>query len=87
MFKLRRTANEEVVFAVIGRLEPDTVGELSVLLAREPPGRALALDLKDLILVDRHAVRFLKECEAQGIELRNCPGYVRVWIASRTEEP
>lgn len=63
------------------------LGELSALLAREPAGRALALDLKDLVLADRQAIRFLRECEAHGIALRNCPGYIRVWIKSATEEP
>lgn len=86
MFKVQRTANGEVVLAVIGQLQTDGIGELSALLAAESADQALALDLKDLILVDRQAVSFLQECEARGITLRNCPGYVRAWIGSR-EKP
>jgi hypothetical protein len=32
-------------------------------------------------LVDRDAVRFLGEIEAQGARLRNCSAYVREWIS------
>jgi hypothetical protein len=80
MFKVRRSANDDVVLAVIGQLQADDVHELSVLVAEEEAGQALVLDLKDLVLADRPVVRFLQGCEAKGIELRNCPGYIRVWI-------
>jgi len=80
MLKIQRIEDGDVVVAVIGQLQADSLGELSALLVAEPPGRALALDLRDLVLVDRPAVRFLQECETRGIALRNCPGYLRVWI-------
>jgi hypothetical protein len=85
MLKIQRKANGDVVFTVIGRLEPDNVGELLLLLAVEPAGRSIVLDLKDLVLVDREAVRFLGQCEGQGIVLRNCPPYIRVWMAGGKE--
>jgi hypothetical protein len=47
----------------------------------ELAGRAIVLDLKDLVLVDREAIRFLRRCEGQGIVLRNCPPYIRGWMA------
>jgi hypothetical protein len=40
----------------------------------------IALDLTDVTLVDRDAIGFLKRCEVNGIELKNCAGYVREWI-------
>jgi hypothetical protein len=86
MLKVQRKANGDVVFTVSGRLQADNVSELSALLAAEPRGRALVLDLKDLILVDRDAVRFLRACEANGILLRKCPPYIRTWIAREEEE-
>jgi hypothetical protein len=49
----------------------------------EADGHGIVLDLKDLTLVDEDAVIFLKCCEADGIALRNCPGYVREWITRR----
>jgi len=85
MLKIERKANGDVVFTVVGRLEPDNVGELLQLLAVEPAGRSIVLDLKDLVLVDREAVRFLRRCEGQGIVLRNCPPYIRGWMAGGEE--
>jgi anti-anti-sigma regulatory factor len=85
MLKIQRKANGDVVFTVVGRLETDNVGELLQLLAAEPAGRSIVLDLKDLVLVDREAVRFLRRCEGQGIVLRNCPLYIRGWMAGGEE--
>ena len=44
------------------------------------PGR-VAIELTELILVDREAVLLLARSEAKGIELRNCPAYIREWLA------
>ena len=82
MLKILRRADGEILFTVSGRLTTDSVRELSALLAAEPPDRTLALDLTDLVLVDRETVRFLRACEEDGIVLRNCPPFIRVWIAS-----
>ena len=87
MLKVQRTTNGGVVFTVSGRLDADNVGELSALVAAEPAGRPLVLDLKDLVLVDRDAVRFLRVCEGNGIVLRNCPPYIRAWMAREGEQP
>jgi hypothetical protein len=87
MLKIERSADTDVVFAVSGRLEPDHVEELSTLLSAEKTNRTLVLDLKDLLLADREAVRFLRACEDQGILLRNCPPYIRAWIAQEEDEP
>jgi anti-anti-sigma regulatory factor len=87
MLKVQRTTNGGVVFTVSGRLDAENVGELSASLAAEPAGRPLMLDLKDLVLVDRDAVRFLRLSEGDGIVLRNCPPYIRAWIAREGEQP
>ena len=87
MLKIQRTANGDVVFTVSGRLGADNAIELSAVLAAESTGRALVLDLKDLVLVDRDTVRFLRACEGNGITLRNCPPYIRAWIAREEEQP
>jgi hypothetical protein len=81
MFKIQRKANGEVIFTLSGRLAADNVSELSSLLAAEPGGRTVVLDLKDVVLVDRDVVRFLGWRERDGIALRNCPPYIREWIA------
>jgi len=46
--------------------------------------RDIILDLRDVRLADRDAVRFLRGCEANGMKLENCPAYVREWIDTET---
>ena len=87
MLRIERRANDDVVFMVSGRLAADNVSELAALLAAEAAGRTLALDLKDVVLVDRDIVRFLRASEGNGVALRNCPPYVREWIAREGEQP
>ena len=87
MLKIQRSANGDIVFTVSGRLDADNVTDLSALLAAEPVGRLLVLDLKDVVLVDREAVRFLRARERDGIALRNCPSYIREWIKRQEEQP
>jgi anti-anti-sigma regulatory factor len=86
MLKIQRKANGEVVLTLSGRLEADNVSQLSALLAVEPAGSAVVLDLKDVVLVDRDIVRFLRAREGDGITLRNCPPYIRVWIEREEEQ-
>jgi anti-anti-sigma regulatory factor len=80
MLKITRASNGEVVFRLSGRMDAESMGELEALLREEDSDRDTVLDLKDLTLVDRDVVRFLKGCEADGIQLRNCPAYIREWI-------
>jgi anti-anti-sigma regulatory factor len=85
MLKIQRTANGDVVFTVSGRLEADNVSELSALLAAEQRGRTRVLNLKDLVVVDGDAVRFLCACANDGILLQHCPPYIRAWMAREGE--
>ena len=80
MLRVQRRTNGDVVFTVSGRLGAENLSELSAPLAAEPAGRTLVLDLKDVVLVDRDAVRFLRSQERSGVALRNCPPYIREWI-------
>ena len=86
MLKIQRQANGDVVLTLSGRLGADNVSDLSAVLAAEPTGRAVVLDLKDVVLVDRDSVRFLRARQREGIALRNCPLYLQEWIA-REEDP
>jgi hypothetical protein len=45
----------------------------------------VAIDLAEVMLVDRKAVRLFATSELNGIELRNCPGYIREWITKERE--
>jgi len=86
MLKIQRAANGQVVFTVSGRMDAENVDELRGLFASEAKGRGIVLDLRDLTLVDRDAVRFLEHCEADSIELKNCPAYIREWITRERSE-
>jgi len=80
MLKIQRSSNGEVIFTLAGRMDAEQVAEMEALLGSEASTREIVLDLKDLTLVDRDAVRFLERCEADRIKLRNCPAYIREWI-------
>ena len=80
MLKITRAANGEVVFKLSGRMGAENVGELERLFSAEAASRRIVLDLKDLTLVDQDAVSFLRRCEADSVQLSNCPAYIRKWI-------
>jgi len=86
MLKITRAANSEVVFTVSGRLDAENLAELKALFSLEASGRRITLDLKELNRVDQDAVRFLKSCEADNIQLKNCPAYIREWITRERGE-
>ena len=80
MLKITRAANGEVVIKLSGRMGAENLGEVEKLISAESDGRRIVLDLKDLILVDQDAVSFLRRCEADSVQLSNCPAYIRKWI-------
>ena len=90
MLKIERSLGDGVVFLLSGRIEADDVAELQRLLSLETSGQVVALDLRDITLVDRDAVTFLARCEMEQVKLANCPAYVREWIEqgkNRTSRP
>ena len=84
MLKIQRMADRgAVVLTVSGRLDAENVGQLCELLDTVPVDTTVALDLRDLLLADRAVVRLLREFEERKrIVLRNCPSYIRIWMAA-----
>ena len=80
MLRIQRSENGEVVFALSGQLDEESIAELETLLRSEPDGHRIVLDIKELTLIGRDAVAFLERCETGNITLKNCAGYVREWI-------
>ena len=77
--RIERSARQRfTVFTLSGRMEGEHVVELKELF--DSDYRNIILDLRDLRLADRDAVRFLRGCEADGMNLENCPAYVREWM-------
>jgi hypothetical protein len=85
MLKITRAMNGEVVFKLSGRMNAENVSELEKLFSAEASGRHIILDLEDLTLVDQEVVSFFKRCEANGIELKYCPAYIREWITGERD--
>jgi hypothetical protein len=65
------------VFTLSGYGKAEEVAKLKALFAADY--RKIVLDLQDLKLADRDAVKFLRDCQADEMKLENCPAYVREW--------
>jgi hypothetical protein len=65
------------VLKLSGRVQVGHLGALAAQIGNRP---GVVLDLAEVTLVDVETVRFLCGSEAQGIELRHCPSYVREWM-------
>jgi hypothetical protein len=59
-------------------MEAEHVVELKELF--DSDYRNIILDLQEMRLADRNAVKFLRSCERDGMKLENCPAYVREWM-------
>ncbi len=59
-------------------MKAEEVVELKALF--DTDHRTIVLDLQDVRLADRDAVKFLRDCEADGMKLENCPAYIREWM-------
>ena len=73
----RLSIEESVVLCISGRIQGQ---DLDVLRTALEDGRVVALDLTEVELADRDAVTLLARIEGNGIELRNCPAYIREWV-------
>jgi len=85
MLKIERLAHgQSVIFSLSGRIEMEDVAELQRLFEAEDHN--VIMNLKEVTLVDRDAVRFLARCEADSIKLENCPAYIREWIVREMDQ-
>jgi anti-anti-sigma regulatory factor len=81
-FRIQTSTDQEgVTFSLSGQLDTTGFSELQKLLDRSANGHPIIIDLRDIQLVDRYGVAALAACERAGIELRNCPAYVRDWMS------
>ena len=73
----RLSTEQGVVLHISGRIATEG---LEVVRTALDGRRVAAIDLAEVELVDGEAVKLLAQTEAEGIELRNCPAYIREWI-------
>jgi signal transduction histidine kinase len=78
------SAESLVVLFVSGGITGEHVDMVRGVLEQE--SGSFAIDLKNVVLVDRGAVKLLALSEAHGTELRNCPRYLREWVARERSE-
>ena len=80
----RESTPGAIVFVLSGDMDLEHTDRLKEVLAHEADGH-VTLDLRNVTLVDRAAMRFLAEAESAGTRIVNCPGYVRRWIVAEKE--
>jgi anti-sigma factor RsiW len=71
-----------LVLYISGRISAEDVEVVRVALDDRS---VVAIEVAEVELVDRDAVMLLAQTEAEGIELRNCPAYIREWITKERE--
>lgn len=77
--KIEKTLVEHgTTIKLIGRIRAEDVSELNAQISASVP--KVVLKIGEVSLVDVDAVRFLGNCESEGIQLLNCSAYIRKWI-------
>lgn len=61
-----------------GRIQSDQIANIRSEMDGDCTSKTL--DLSEVTLVDLGVIRFLISCEDQGVELVQCPPYVREWM-------
>ncbi|HYL16600.1 MAG TPA: hypothetical protein VEV41_26430 [Terriglobales bacterium] len=69
---------QRAVIRLSGHVKAEHLAQLKTMVDQSAP--AIAMDLKELNLADVEVVRFLGGCEARGVLLLDCPGYIKNWI-------
>jgi anti-anti-sigma regulatory factor len=83
-YRIRRSHGPEgTVFYLSGEMDAEHAARLEDLLGQSPRG-PIVLDLAEVTLVSRVAVRLLALAKTRGIRIESCPDYVRSWIAAES---
>jgi len=77
------TGENKVVLRVSGRITAEHMTMIKELV--EPEHGAVALDLAEVTLADSDSVNLLASLERKGIEIRNCPAFLREWLANERQ--
>jgi len=71
-----------VVLQITGRIDGPDVEIVRELMETETTSKStVALDLRNVTLISRDAIKLLSTVEEKGTELRNCPAYIRDWVS------
>jgi len=85
MLRIERNSRQcAATLRLSGRIQSDRI---ACIRSAMNDGCALKiLDLSEVTLVDIDVVRFLIRCEDDGIDLVQCPPYVREWMVRERAE-
>jgi ABC-type transporter Mla MlaB component len=72
------SSDDLVVLRLIGEIQSEDLDALKAQMNENP--RRIQFDLDEIIRVDAVGVRFLNSSEESGVELLNCPPYIREWM-------
>ena len=75
----RRLTEQGIVLYISGRLAAE---DLDVVRTALDGCRVVAIELAQVELVSRDAVKLLAQAEDEGIEVRSCPAYIREWMTN-----
>jgi anti-anti-sigma regulatory factor len=85
MLKITRVKNAVTTTLIVsGRIAAEQLSALRRLVESEH-ATDVVLDLEEVSLVDVEVVRFLLQCETQGMRLARCPAYVREWMVRESD--
>jgi hypothetical protein len=69
---------------LIGRIQSADIG--SIRAQMEDDSVHVLFDLGEVTLVNVEVIRFLSDCEDEGVVLIHCPPFVREWILRERDE-
>jgi len=79
VLRIEKVSDEQlVILRLSGRLQSEHVDQLKTQI--EASSKKVVLDLGEVKLVERDVVCFLGDCEESGVQLSQCPPYIREWI-------
>jgi len=78
----RLSTEHGLVLCISGRIAAE---DLEVVRTAVDERHVVAIELAEVELVNRDAMTLLAQAEAEGIELRSCPTYIREWITKERE--
>jgi hypothetical protein len=86
MLKIEKESDgHTTILRLVGRIQSLNIGNIRAQM--EDENVPILMDLGEVTLVNVEVVRFLSDCEDEGIVLLHCPLYIREWILrERSEE-
>ena len=85
MLKIEKESDgHTMTLRLSGRIQSAHIGNIRAQM--DDASVRIVLDLDEVTLVDVEVVRFLSDCENEGIVLVHCPLYVREWILRERAE-